>query len=65
MLRDPRNTHWVIADEVLGPVIERKLFNFHKLAANHREGGEATRGVEGLSANMSRETSVALISLCQ
>ena len=47
MLSGPRNTHWIIADEVLGLATDRKLINIHGLTASHREGGEASRGVEG------------------
>ena len=58
-----KNTHWVIADEVLGLVIDRKWINIYRLAANHREGGEATRGVECWSAITGKEVSVATINL--
>ena len=63
MLHSPRNTHWFFADEVLGLATDRKSFNIHGLTANHRDGREATSGVESSSAITSREASATLISV--
>ena len=62
MLSGPRNTHWVIVDEVLGLAINRMPINIHGLSASHREGGAAIGGVEGQSAITGKEAGVVIIS---